>query len=490
MKSPSLLLLLALAAGQSHGSEVVLNGTLASSDAPGYRMLPFTVPAGTHRIEVRLDKTGQPAGVMATLGLYGPLAYRGMGRSEFVVATHEATTPFQAGPIEPGSWQVLLAVSHIPAGLTWQYRIVVATSSRVDPPPAAPLRTGAAWYTGDLHSHTGHSDGSCPGQNGRIVPCPPYRLVQAAAEQGLDFLAITDHNTASTLNSIRELQPAFDRLLLIHGREITTHAGHSNLWGTAAAIDFRIGFQGWTANDYLRQARAAGGVVSINHPHWPISPDCPGCGWGWKDQTDFALVDAVETVNGYRQQNSRFHAPPGNGIAFWEDLLRKGFRPTAVGGGDDHESGMGLPASGVGLPRVEVYASELSEPAILAAVRAGHVYVKAEGARSPDLRLEVRTVDSSGQARVSIVGDNVPNSPGARAKAMLRVQRGAGSKVRLLWDGETLAGGQWLVEGSPWTAEVELPALAGRHWLRAEVLDPQGTLLTMSNPVYFAFETR
>ena len=46
--------------------------------------------------------------------------------------------------------------------------------------------------------------------------------VQTAAARGLDFIAITDHNADSQNDALRELQPYFDRVLLIPGREMTT----------------------------------------------------------------------------------------------------------------------------------------------------------------------------------------------------------------------------------------------------------------------------
>ena len=63
-------------------------------------------------------------------------------------------------------------------------------------PPAPPERSarrelpagpGLQWLAGDLHAHTVHSDGAL------TVP----ELAVLAVERGLDFLAITDHNTIS-----------------------------------------------------------------------------------------------------------------------------------------------------------------------------------------------------------------------------------------------------------------------------------------------------
>ena len=88
--------------------------------------------------------------------------------------------------------------------------------------------------------HTAHSDGQCPSQTGKMVPCPLFFTVDAAARRGLDFIAITDHNASSQYDAMRELQPYFDKLLLIPGREITTFQGHINFLGSTDFIDFRL----------------------------------------------------------------------------------------------------------------------------------------------------------------------------------------------------------------------------------------------------------
>ncbi len=57
----------------------------------------------------------------------------------------------------------------------------------------------------------------------------------------------------------------------------------------------------------------------------------------------------------------------------WEELHAKGLRPTGVGGGDEHRGGEQLSLhDGVGIPTTVVYARELSQPAILEGIKAGH----------------------------------------------------------------------------------------------------------------------
>lgn len=388
----------------------------------------------------------------------------------FTISEYDATTPFSPGPIVPGTWNILLGVAHVPAGMTSNYSIKITLGNKDDQVPVTVIRRGPAWYKGDLHSHTGHSDGICFSQSGKNVPCPAHKLIEAAAARPLDFLAVTDHNTASTLNQIREMQPYFDKILLIHGREMTTYNGHANVWGTAEFLDYRIGYKGWTINNFLDQVHQTAGLVSINHAYWPVSPACLGCGWGWESQTDFTKIDAIEALNGYAEKNGYYTPPPGNGIAFWEKQIAKGYRITAVGGGDDHRSGEQLDNNvGVGTPTTVVYADELSEKAILAGIKAGHVIIQRRGPNGPSILL------TSGK---SLPGDNVVSRQG-EAEFHVTVSNCERCKTVLYLDGKPVS-----------VEPLRLRLDGTRHWVRAELLDAAGEVAAMTNPIYFNYSVR
>ncbi|HUB51008.1 MAG TPA: CehA/McbA family metallohydrolase [Terracidiphilus sp.] len=183
-----------------------------------------------------------------------------------------------------GTWNVLIGVPNIRSGVESHYTIHVwlsATGAVAAEPEILrqPLRSGPAWFRGDLHMHTGHSDGQCPSQSGKMVPCPVFVTVDAAARRGLDFIAITDHNASSQYDAMREQQPYFDKLLLIPGREITTLKGHINFLGSTDFIDFMIGGKNVPdMNALLRSAGSVGAITSINHPMSPTGEICMGCG--------------------------------------------------------------------------------------------------------------------------------------------------------------------------------------------------------------------
>src|SRR5207302_8223445 len=80
------------------------------------------------------------------------------------------------------------------------------------------------WYRGDFHCHTLYSDG---------VLTPP-ELAALAKSEGLDFFAITDHNTVNAY-------PHFDapaELLIIPGIEVTFEEGHFNVFGVDGDQDW------------------------------------------------------------------------------------------------------------------------------------------------------------------------------------------------------------------------------------------------------------
>jgi predicted metal-dependent phosphoesterase TrpH len=201
------------------------------------------------------------------------------------------------------------------------------------------------------------------------------RLLDAAVEAGLDFLAVTDHNTASHWLELDRLQLAYDRLLLLHGREITTYRGHAIALGERRFTDFRPGSYG-SLGRLLDELHAEGAFVSINHPAAPDDERCMGCGWDRGDGTANARVDGVEVVNGDQRSGPFFGWP------VWAELRNRGYRVTAVGGSDFHEAGG---PRRLGTPATVVFAQELSEEALLEGLRRGRAYVRTQGPAGPVL---------------------------------------------------------------------------------------------------------
>jgi len=465
--------------------DLVLDGEIGPADLSTCRALPFRVPAGVVRLSAELTYTGHDQYTVIDMGVSdqdGSRGWSGSNKASFTLSRTDATPSYLPGAIRPGAWAMNLCTSAIRPGRHDRYVVGLWFWRHGDIPAvstfsAAPLKTGARWYRGDLHMHTAHSDGSCTPASGQgKVPCPLYRIVEAARTRGLDFIAISDHNTGAQYNEMRELQPAFDTLLLIPAVEVTTVHGHANMFGTTEGVDWRLS-NTRTANDILADVASLHAVISINHPASPTDETCRGCGWDAPD-TDFAKVQAIEALNaGEILIAPKPGAPPRrSGEAFWRDLLNRGYRLTGVGGSDNHNVELGK--LGVGLPTTVVYAPELSERAILAAIRAGHVFIDAAGTKDRLLEL----TGEAGEAH-AMMGDALALGPAATARFKVHAAHVSGDRLVIEEDGKPLPLADPVLKGDDDARTFEVTGDGRPHWVRADVVSDKGPVL-IGNPIY------
>lgn len=204
------------------------------------------------------------------MGLFDPQRFRGWSgseRSRVMVGPEAATPGYLPGPLTVGTWSVMLSLHRVPTeGLAFQVSIEIgAAAPESSPPPLPrperpprrdiPATPGRRWLAGDLHAHSVHSDGSLTVDG----------LASLARSRGLDFLAVTDHNTTSHHASLPEASARLG-ISLLPGQEVTTDEGHANCFGDTGWIDFRM-----PADTWLASAQAAAGLLSINHP---LAGDC------------------------------------------------------------------------------------------------------------------------------------------------------------------------------------------------------------------------
>jgi hypothetical protein len=472
--------------------DLVLRGALSGKDQHTYREVPFEVPAGTTRITVDVDYTGREAKTTIDLGLLGPggfaaqdgfRGWSGGSKRRFTVSATDATASFLPGAIGPGKWRLLLGIPNIrpSSKATYTARVWLSGEDEGFGPEhglSAPLSTADRWYRGDLHMHTAHSDGGCPNASGATrVPCPLFLTVASAAKRGLEFIAISEHNTMSQVSEMRELQPYFDTMLMIPAREITTFEGHANLFGVSRPLDFRVGSKDvpdWNA--LLADVARAHGVISINHPLRPNDETCMGCGFTPRQTVDMHGFQAIEAINGRDAERA------DSGIPFWEKQLDAGLRITAIGGSDSHD-GSDAPrdafAGRLGTPTTVVHASGLSMDAILDGIRAGHVFVDAEGTK--ERLLDVQATAGSATAGM---GDTIAVPEGVSMKVAVHTAALAGQRVVVTIDGKRLdIAGRDIVPADgdltfDWQGD------ASRHWLRVDIRSAEGQLLILGNPIY------
>jgi hypothetical protein len=459
-----------------------VSGHISAADkaVSDYQLVPFEVPPGLARLTVSYEYTHavsaalpEGSGNVIDIGCFDPRGaeflggagfrgWSGSNRRTFTVAHHDATPGYLPGPIQPGAWHIILGLYHIqPAGCDYRIEIRGSGDARAPvetrPLPSSvslsrSLSPSPAWYRGDLHAHTQHSDAT-----GSLAD-----LAATARMQGLDFVAVTDHNTVSHLPHLTAA--GGDDLLLIPGQEITTYYGHANAWGIRGWQEFR-GRDTATMARIIAAAHAAGALVSANHPKdggpaWEYSPDLP--------------FDCVEVwQKPWPECNTQ-------SLAFWDRLLRQGRRVVAVGGSDRHVPPFtGSPeAYDLGTPTTWVYADELSVTGILAGIRAGHVFISA-GPPGPELCL---AADADGDGRYeSRMGDEVTVAAGRPLALRAQVAGGAGL---VLWivSGAGVETAPVLSDEFSYDWQVRPPAPT---FYRLELAEPEtGERQALSNPIW------
>jgi PHP domain len=242
--------------------------TLEDRFASAWRYLPVEVPSGAYALRAELEY--ERSGAVMDLGCVGAAGFRGWSggaRRSFVITADAATPGYLPGELEPGTWQIMIGLHQVPPGGA-NYRVTVevsGTPGELSPgaapqevPPATdrparrelPATDGRRWLAGDLHTHTVHSDG--------VMTVP--ELARFATSRGLDFLAVTDHNTISHHRELPAAAAAHG-IVLIPGQEVTTELGHAGALGDVGWIDFREPPDAW-----LDATEQAGGLLSVNHP--------------------------------------------------------------------------------------------------------------------------------------------------------------------------------------------------------------------------------
>jgi hypothetical protein len=367
-----------------------IEGFVTQEDARGqYVYLPFELPPGTRRIDVSYHYENQVSGAQESnpgnnidIGVFdvrgadflrgGFRGWSGGARSGFFIARDAATPGYLRGPLQPGEWSIIFGLSKITDDVV-RYRVniemdVDTSAGELLTPPTSvelPAVPGAAprrppsgvrrpapahrWYRGDLHAHSEHSDGA------NTVD----EIVDYTRRVGLDYFALTDHNTISHWDDLARLNDGVP--LLIPGEEITMYGGHANVWGLDDWIDFR-GTDSDKVRALLDDANKRGSMFSINHPDSPIP---------W-------LHPAVRGYQAIEVWNApwRWYNEPA--LLRWVSHLDAGERMIAVGGSDSHcvpPARMTQP-NGPGEPCTWVYVDgALTQQAVLDAVSRGHVFV-------------------------------------------------------------------------------------------------------------------
>ena len=272
------------------------------------------------------------------------------------------------------------------------------------------------WYCGELHTHSAESTGYTSLEE----------VVETARKLHLDFLALTDHFTASHWLRLQELAND-QRPLLLQSVEVSGDFGHANVHGLKVwqnpLVDNNeelTAFLGLekrpTMESIADEAHAQGGLFCLNHVLSGIM------GWRYRD---FPLekADLYEVFCTPENQTCMLYT------THWDMMLSRGYRLTGVGSSDSHHPTQPGPWQ-LGHVLTWVYADSLSQADLLKGLKAGHAYVGIDGA-SMDMK-------ACCGGRTARMGDTLTLAPGEKAEFNIQMNNHPRGNLFLYADGMML----------------------------------------------------
>jgi len=417
-----------------------------------YFTVPFEVPVGIESIELSYQYprraaykekllngvfTAMPEINIVDIGLITPdgrqVGASGSDKTRIYISECKATPGYTACAVSPGRWQIIVGAYKIaPEGVDLHYEIILKEKSW-------------RWLRGDLHVHSIASDGVHTIEE----------LAMKAKANGLDFLAITDHNQ---MVSSAEL-PCIPGVTLIPGVEWTHYQGHANFLGVDSPYDepfFTNSLEDTKAR--FASARERGALTTINHP--------------FEGNSSFLFdfnelpFDCLEVWNGpMRESNLK-------AVGLWQQWLGSGMRVPITGGSDYHRD---TPFIFLGGPTMGVYALSAGTSDIISALRQGHSYITF-APNGPTIEM---------RAGSGIMGDQVPWQD-VRELQLCLAGLLAGDVVRVVSGGENDIVYTAASDGSlEFTYVMKQPGFARVEVLRAFLPGLPLLPALLSNPIYF-----
>ena len=388
-----------------------------------YQDVAIDVPAGT--VEIQIAHTDGSDYTILDWGAWGPDGFRGWGgglTDDAVIGVDQSSRGYLPGAIAGGTWTVSIGKAKLDAGgghysIDVICRDVPTLSVLPQSPFAAPvLSPERRWYKGDFHVHSVQSGDASATFD---------QIATLAQSRGLDFANISDHNTIAQHALLAAIQPSYPAFLWLRGAEITTYSGHGNAVGIAKYVDHRLGYNGRTVANIVDDVVAQGGVFIVNHPVLDLGTACIGCQWGHVDDTPWSEVTGIEILTGNFDIGVNAFYP--RAIALWDKELDAGNRIAAIGGSDDHTAGVseGPTGSPIGSPTTLVLADNLSEAAIVDALKHGRTIVDLQGPDAPTVDFKLGDHE---------IGDEVHDGA-AHYDFTVHVTGGNGTFVSLWTDG-------------------------------------------------------
>lgn len=193
-------------------------------------------------------------------------------------------------------------------------------------------------YKGNLHSHCAEHSG--------CSSLPIRKLIHEYKNRGYNFLAITDHDYLTKIESFAD-----EELLLIPGFEFSTQK-HMQLLGINSLIQDE-------QQAAISQTLAQNGLVIMNHPNWGQTAHLT-----IDDLGKFQGFHAIEIFNGIMDRLK------GHSLAttIWDEALTRNMPCWGIATDDSHEE------FDIGRGWIMVFAESCDTESILNSIRKGNFY--------------------------------------------------------------------------------------------------------------------
>ncbi|MBN1887206.1 MAG: CehA/McbA family metallohydrolase [Thermoflexales bacterium] len=198
-------------------------------------------------------------------------------------------------------------------------------------------------YAGNMHAHTLYSDGTWSHRG----------LAEAAAQAGLNYLIVTDHNVWVSGVEGFYGAPFPNGLLLLAGEEVhdcrrSTQANHMLVYGAERELATEAG----SPQRLLDLAREAGALAFLAHPvefagraagegtfpwvDWDISGYTGIEIWNYMSEFKARLPTLLHAVYYAYFPLGAIRGPFRQTLQLWDRLLASGQRVVGIGGADAH----------------------------------------------------------------------------------------------------------------------------------------------------------
>jgi hypothetical protein len=475
------------------------NGSLGDVIAPD-AVTDLTAAAGGFPGEIRLtwtapgdDGAGGTASAYLIRVSHDPIAAGNFGAAAPIERWIDAPLP-QAGAtpetlfvfgLDPDStyYFALKTQDEVPntSGISNSPGSAPLAGSRLDPDLGYPV------FFGNLHSHTGYSDGV-------QTPADAYNYARNTAHTPLDFLAVTDHNHVSAGMSLPNYAQGLAQaaaansdgnFVAIYGQEWGL-ASHGHVIVLEAPVLF-----GWDTGNYdvfvaegdypglytAALAHPPGGYPAIALWCHPASSDFNGLAVTADGK---AVVHLMCLVNGPAESAATDESDVGNTNfdGEFQDALRKGYRVSPTGDQDNHNATWGASSES----RTAVLATANTKGAVFEALAARRNYATQDHnvhvAFSADGHAMGEAFTSARGIRIAVeVTDPDPGDAVAEID-VYRGVTGVSNAARVAWNA-----------GSPTLQWRELQSFAqgteAHYYLRIRMADNQNV---WTGPIYVTYD--